>query len=362
MNAITSLVVKVSGQITESNFDSWKVDLINRIKASNRHLSTDDDFVDAQDTVKDFKNAENELVETKARALQEAADIQQLFDAIDEISGETRQARLSLEKQIKVRKEQLKSELVEKYFDLADGYYNRLEDERKDFLSIAWKAFHKSDFVDSIKGKKTIKSMESALQSTLDQIQANIDEVEEMVDKNAQLIDSIATDHMALFQDRKSLLAMSSDVVESTIEKRIAVFEAEELRRIEAQRLEREAKKAEEQRITDEKAIEEKRISDQAAANASELTTKSRLPVADAQDTAREPDPTGGGGQDNQGLKTDPKPQAVSANEPAYESFQIIIEVTASVERVTELAKSIDKQYESDSCVSMVRLKRAEAA
>lgn len=95
---MNEIVIKLTGEIENTNFDEWKKDLITQIQSTKKELITDDDFVIASKQVKSFKLAEKSLVEAKQSAIEQASDIQKLFGAIDEISVEARDARLSLER------------------------------------------------------------------------------------------------------------------------------------------------------------------------------------------------------------------------------------------------------------------------
>ena len=110
---MNQLVIKLTGTVNASNFDEWKKDLIFQIQSTNRELATDDDFVAASEQVKSFKLAENSLKQAKQSAIDQAEEIQQLFLAIDEVTEEARQARLSLERQIKTRKIEIKNQCIQ---------------------------------------------------------------------------------------------------------------------------------------------------------------------------------------------------------------------------------------------------------
>ena len=98
---VNQLVITLTGTVNFSNFDEWKNDLIAQIQSTNMELVTDEDFGDASDQVKALKLAEKTLKQAKQSAIDQAEEIQKLFSAIDEITEEARQARLSLERQIR---------------------------------------------------------------------------------------------------------------------------------------------------------------------------------------------------------------------------------------------------------------------
>ena len=69
------LVIKLTGEIENSNFDEWKNDLVVQIRAVNTELTTDDQFVEATKNVKTFKAAEKSLKQAKQSAIEQAAEI-----------------------------------------------------------------------------------------------------------------------------------------------------------------------------------------------------------------------------------------------------------------------------------------------
>ena len=111
------LFIKLTGTVNSSNFDVWKKELITQIQSVNVELVTDNDFVTASKQVKSFKSAEKSLKQAKQSAISQAEEIQQLFTAIDEITEEARQARLSLERQIKARKLEIKQQYIQSGID-----------------------------------------------------------------------------------------------------------------------------------------------------------------------------------------------------------------------------------------------------
>ena len=108
---MNNLVIKLSGEIRSSNFHEWKNELIGQIQSTNLELTTDADFAAAELNVKTFRIAENTLKNAKESAIHQAYDIQELFNAIDQVTEQARQVRLTLVRQIKKRKSDVKLKL-----------------------------------------------------------------------------------------------------------------------------------------------------------------------------------------------------------------------------------------------------------
>jgi len=220
---MTQLAIKVRGEVLSSNFDEWKLELIAQIQTVNTELKTEAQFAQAQTDVKNFKAAEQALKKAKESAINQASDIQRLFSAIDEVSGEVRQVRLSLERQIKHRKSEIKEEFVElgiasieKYIELKGPDFQYID--HSDYLDTA-------TFQEATKYRSNIKALHGAIDDACGRIKIQIDERVALVKDNATKLDSLPVAHQTLFQDRSELLALAASQLDDVIDKRIAVFE-----------------------------------------------------------------------------------------------------------------------------------------
>ncbi len=352
MSVMQELVIRVNGEIQESNFETWKSGLINQIKSANKELKTDDDFVTADATVKDFKAAEAALVQAKGEALQQAEDIQQLFDAIDEISDETRQARLGLEKQIKTRKEQIKFELVDAYANKVSDYYYQLSVNYPAFKKVKPQPFKIHDELrGSVKGLKTVKSMEQKLSDKSDDLIDVFDSLNSKYQENSEVLQVIDESHKSLFQDEVALLIMDSELLQATIDKRIATHEAEELKRKQAE-AERLAEEEHAASLVDKTPEVSETVASEGMQQQDQIT-ESRPPVADAQDINKNPDLTGGSDQGNsQAVQTGAINQA--------ESFLMQVQIVAERDDAIAVAQLIEKQFSDDDRVVKIKLGRGE--
>ena len=114
---MTDLTITLTGEVRESNFDEWKDALVGRIRAVDVDLAADDDFAAANDSIRQFRDAERTLKAAKQAALEQAADINRLFDAVDAVAEETRQARLGLERKIRARRHEMKRQALRAHVD-----------------------------------------------------------------------------------------------------------------------------------------------------------------------------------------------------------------------------------------------------
>jgi hypothetical protein len=217
------LLIRVTGEVNTSNFDEWKQDLIAQIQATNTELTTDEDFIEATRQVKWFKTAETALKQAKQSAVEQADQIQLLFSAIDEVSGEARQARLSLERQIKQRKQEIKDAFIA----FGIGRIQGAIDQQGDLLNASGILTYldRRRFEAALRGKTGTKGLQQAIDLLCQTIEREIAERATLVHHNRQRITALPSEQQLLFQDADVLVHKSSSDVEQEIHRRITRYE-----------------------------------------------------------------------------------------------------------------------------------------
>lgn len=217
---MSQLTIVLSGVIEKSNFDEWKTDLIEQIRSVKTELKTDDDFASATKHVKQFKAAEKNLKKAKQSALEQAAEINALFEAIDTVSEEARQARLTLDRQIKKRKQEIKDDFVAEGIAKVKAF---IAEQSEAYQSIDHSAYLDEDiFKDALSGKASTKGMSNAIAKTSASIKESITAQAAVVDANLVTLDNLPPNHQALFQDKAYLLALSAEQLNIKIDERVA--------------------------------------------------------------------------------------------------------------------------------------------
>jgi hypothetical protein len=301
---LNDLIIQLSGQIHHSNFDEWKNELIIKIKSVNTNLVTDNDFVVATRHAKLFKSAEQALKQAKESAIRQAADIQRLFSAIDQISEEARQARLSLERQIRVRKQEIRQACIQSGVDDIKTF---IEEQSTDFQQIDHSPYlDRQRFEDAIKGKSGLRGVQQAIDETNQTIRTEILARAEVVARSAALIDNQPEAYRSLFQDRQSLLNLTEHELQLTVDKRISFFQ------------EQQAKAKAEVAITELNIVEE-----------AELDPGSTVTVEMAVKAAKE-----------------------------INNYRITVDITSTKRTAIDLARTIREQYGGHRAVSSIVLTR----
>ena len=235
---LPALTVQLVGQVTSSNLATFQTVVMERIKAINTTLVTDNDFATADKMVKFLDDGEKRLELVKSQALAQTASIDELFRTIDAISAEARAKRLELDKLVKVRKESLKAELVAAAAAAVKAHYDAINATLGQYR-ISPPQSLQMDLGAAIKGKKTISSMRDALDAAAAAAKIDASQTAERIRANVKLIDAHA-DHAGLMPDAVSLAhSKTPEDLENLVAARIAEHEKQEAERV--ARIEREA-------------------------------------------------------------------------------------------------------------------------
>ncbi|MDC7805564.1 YqaJ viral recombinase family protein [Luteimonas sp BLCC-B24] len=277
---LPALRVEVTGMVTASNLAEWKDAAIAVFRGISTDLQTDQDFADAEKTVKWCGDIEEQLKAAKARALSQTESIEELFRTIDQISAEAREKRLDLNKLVTRRKEERRSE-IGNAARRAVLEHVRAINESLGECAIDPPATLVPDIAAAIKGKRSFAAMQEAVDAVAANAKIAASQQADRVRANAAILAQHA-EHAHLFADRVSLCASKApDDLRNLVAARVA-----EAQRAEAERLEQER-----ERIRQEETARIEREQAEAAAAEAERVERAR-----AQAAQQEPEGNAGAG------------------------------------------------------------------
>jgi putative phage-type endonuclease len=227
LQSLPKLEVSLVGNVSNSNLVEYKTTALAFIKSINTDLQSDQDFVDAEKAVKFFTNGEKELEAVKERALSDTADIKTLFDTIDQLKEEMRQKRLTLNKLVKTRKEEIRSEIA---FKAKTEFSSLLIATSKNLNGIQITQVV-ADFDGAMKGKKTVESLQNAVDTELARCKIELAEISELVRANLNSLSELAGEHKFLFSDYAQIIFKDNEDLTNLIKSRIAEHEEAEAKR-----------------------------------------------------------------------------------------------------------------------------------
>ena len=280
---LPALRIEVTGQVTASNLAEFKETALAAIRSVNRELKSDQDFADAEKAVKWCSDVEQRLAAAKDHALSQTSSIDALFKAIDDISAEARRVRLDLDKLVGRRKLEVKEEAVTAARRAFEAHIADLNGEIAPMRLQPVPA----DFAGAIKGKRSIESMQDALDSTMANAKIAADNAARLIRANAATFRELAAGFEFLFSDLGQIIHKPDDDFRLVLAARISAHKVAELER-ERKRAEAEAQRiaAAEQRAREQEASRiaaEQRRQDEEAARAATAAAQAAARNAEAQ-------------------------------------------------------------------------------
>lgn len=265
---LPALRIEVTGMVTASNLAEWKAKAIEVFQNISTELTTDQEFADAERTVKWCGEIEDQLKAAKQHALSQTASIDELFRTVDAISAEARAKRLELEKLVKVRKEAVREQIVQAGRTALQAHYDSINATLHAHAIPFPASIVVADLGQAIKGKKSLASMQDAVSSTVANAKIAASQQADRVRANVAIL-AEHPDHASLFADRVQLCASKApDDLRNLVAARIAEHqqreaarleqERERIRREEVARLEREQRQRDEDKRRAELAEEDR--------------------------------------------------------------------------------------------------------
>lgn len=223
-DTLPALRIEVTGAVTASNLAEFKATALAAIRSVNRDLKTDTDFADADKAVKWCADVEARLKAAKEHALSQTASIDELFKALDDIAAESKAVRLDLDKLVKRRKDEVREQAVTVAAAELARHVAALNAE---LAPMALRPVA-ADFAGSIKGLRSIASMQDALDTTLAGAKIAADQQARGIRANVAAFKAQAPGLEALFADLGVLVHKAADDFAAVLGQRITKHRADE--------------------------------------------------------------------------------------------------------------------------------------
>jgi putative phage-type endonuclease len=272
---LPALLIEISGAVQASNLTEFHGFALAVFKGINKDLQTDEDFADAEKTVRWCGDVEDRLEAAKQHALSQTASIDALFRTIDDISAEARRVRLDLAKLVEARKLSIKGEIVADGVAKLKTYIDGLNTS----LGKPYMPTVPADFGGVIKGKRSVTSIRDAVATELARTKIAASDIANRIQTNLTTLREQAKDHSFLFSDTSTIVLKQREDFQMLVKSRIAEHQAAEAAKEEATRARIQA----EEQAKAEKAAREKIAAEQAA----ETETAAKLAKYQAEEDAR---------------------------------------------------------------------------
>jgi putative phage-type endonuclease len=228
---LPALAISIKGEVSSSNLELYKKTAMQFIDGINTELQTDEDFANAEVTIKFCDSAEKELEAVKKQALAQTSDIDLLFKTVDHLKEEMRSKRLTLNKLVKTQKDSIKIQIINEAKDKINEHVVSLNKEMKGV--VIPHAIH--DFSDELKGKRNLSSMRDAVDEKIASLKIGASQIAQLMRVNVEYLESYK-DYKFLFNDLQQIAWKPNDDFKNLVDSRISQHKEAEKKRLEVER------------------------------------------------------------------------------------------------------------------------------
>ncbi|WP_282395748.1 YqaJ viral recombinase family protein [Pseudomonas sp. PS01298] len=230
---LPALRIELTGMVTASNLKVFEDSALAVIDSVKTTLSTDQDFADAKKAVKWCGDVEEAVSVAKKQALSQTQSIDELFSSLDRISAHARETRLKVDKLVKAQELLVKTNIKQK-----------AELALADHIAAINKTLGKvtlphvvSDFAGAMKSKRTIASLQDAVDTELARAKIDASQAADSIRLNLTSLAELAVDYAFLFSDVQQLVTKANDDLVTLIKFRISEHQKAEKEKADAKRI-----------------------------------------------------------------------------------------------------------------------------
>ena len=278
---LPSLSIQLRGEVTQTNLPDFKLAADSFIANIKTDLQTDEDFANAEETVKFCDETERKLEAAKSAALAQTASIDEVMRTIDFIKESIRSKRLTLEKLVKTQKDVIKKQIIDVGYKKCLDYIFQIDPLFKglDFSALA--PIQRNLFELACKNKRTLSSLQNSVDAEVIAIKTNLDALAANVKNNLAQLPA----DLSLFRDLQQIITKQPEdfklLVDYRLEEQARKEKEAAERAIEAER-QRLEKEAQAKAIAEEKQRQlEAKMAQEAAEQATVKAEENKIVNAD---------------------------------------------------------------------------------
>lgn len=217
---LPALFVQVRGEVTASNLTEFRRVAEQFIADINADLLTDEDFAQAEETVKFCESAETSIEAAKSNAIAQTASIDELMRALDHIKAQLRSKRLYLVNQVKTKKDEIRQSII---FEAKRQWSSFVGDLSASITPIKL-VVKEPDLVSAIKNKRTITSLQNAVDTCLANAKIEANAIHNQIVVKLGWYKSYTVGFEFLFTDLQQIIYKDTEHFEMIVNSRIDAY------------------------------------------------------------------------------------------------------------------------------------------
>lgn len=211
--AAMGLTLQVRGEVVACNVPAFKAHAVAVISSINRVLVTDQDFADAEKSVKWCIDTEAKIKAVKDAAIAQQSTIEEAFRALDDVKELLSRTRLDLKKLVDAEKLARRAEIIRNAGDALSAHIKA--------LGVPHMPNIPADFGGVMKGMKTLESCQSKVNNELASAKIMASAVADCIAANIAHFEQ-ADAPRALFPDFAQIVQKTAEDFKNLVENRVA--------------------------------------------------------------------------------------------------------------------------------------------
>lgn len=225
---LPALAIQIKGEVTLSNLPAFKKKADEFIASIKMDLLTDEDFANAEATIKFCDGAEKSIELAKAAAIAQTASIDELMRTVDLIREQLRAKRLLLTKTVADKKDLLKASILNAAKLAFAEHVAALELEMAPIRLVC----QTRDFAGVIKNKRTLASLHNAVDTELAAGKITVDALVKAVRGRLTWYRANVGDFAGLFADLQTVIQKPDEDFQLLVNTRIADQKAKDAEKL----------------------------------------------------------------------------------------------------------------------------------
>lgn len=284
IKTLPALAIMIRGEVINSNLPAFKAAADSFIENINVDLKTDEDFSNAEATVKYCADVEENLALAKKNIIAQTATIEDVMLTIDQVIKQVSGKRLMLDKLVKSKKEQIRESILSGVKLAYAEHVAALELEIKPIRLV----YTTPDFAGAMKNKRTLASLHDSVDTLLANAKIATNELAADLRTKMTWVKEAHEGYGFLFMDLQTIIHKQNDDFQLLVNTRVNDHKAAEKKKEddarEKIRLEEEAKATVKAKAEQDAIAEQKRKDDAEAAAAQMLATQKANAIAGGAD------------------------------------------------------------------------------
>jgi len=264
VESLPAVVVQVQGElVVASNLTEFGALLRAFIKRMPVKPATDQEFADTESACKALKKAEDALEAAETSSLAQLCSVEEMRRMVADLRTLARTTRLASEKLVAAQKDAIRLDIVSRGRAALAAHVDSLNAR----LGKAYMPVVNADFAGAVKGKRTLASLNDAVDTLLASSKIGASATADRIHANLTTLRELASAHAFLFADAAPIVLKEPDDLRALVKSRISEHQRAEEVRIEADReriRKEEVARLERERLADEEKAKRQRVADDA--------------------------------------------------------------------------------------------------